>query len=136
MTFVEGDDIARKQFVCRHIATIEEGFIVRGRTDSISRHRRVIASYQEISEALLQFADIARPWVIHAEMTDDPVAALGGEIDGILSVQDAFRENDDELTQLILLTIDQRTERGGMDGVRTDSEEKVLSEFAATTGIL
>ena len=86
MSFVESNDITRKQFVRRHIATVEEGFIVRGRADSISRHRRVLASYQEISEALLQFADIARPWVIHAEMTDDPVAALQGEIDGILSI--------------------------------------------------
>lgn len=136
MTFVEGDDIMRKQFVRRHIATIEEGFIVRGRTDSIGRHRRVIASYQEISEALLQFADIAWPWVVHAEMTDDPVAALRGEVDGILSIQNAFRENDDELSQFILLTVDQRTERGGMDGIRTDSEEEILSEFTATTSIL
>ena len=136
MTFVEGDNITRKQFVCRHITTIEEGFIVRGRADTISCHRCVIASYQEISEALFQFADIAWPWVVHAEMTDDPVAALRGEIDGILSVQDAFRENDDELSQFILLTIDQRTERGGMDGIRTDSEEEILSEFTATTSIL
>ena len=136
MSFVEGDDITRKQFVRCHIATVEEGFIVRGRADSIGGHRRVIASYQEISEALFQFADIARPWVVHAEMTDDPVAALGGEIDGVLSVQNAFHENDDELAQLIFLSVNQRAERGGMDGVRTDSEEKVLSELTAATGLL
>ena len=136
MTFVEGDDITRKQFVRCHIATVEEGFIVRGRADSIGRHRCVIASYQEISEALFQFADIARPWVVHAEMMDDPIAALGGEIDGVLSVQNAFHENDDELAQLIFLSVNQRAERGGMDGVRTDSEEKILSELTATTGLL